>query len=91
MPFAGRLDDLNIHGIYLICDIRAIFDNLDFQTQILANSIWSANHAKDTALTGADVATTPALVINRLASHPLTDKGLDQFATDRAATGQLIL
>lgn len=90
-PFIGRLDDLNIDGIELIRDIRVIFDNYGFETQILAASIRSANHVKEAALAGADVATSPASVIKGLASHALTDKGLEQFANDWAATGQSIL
>lgn len=90
-PFIGRLDDLNIDGMQLIREIRVIFDNYGFETEILAASIRSANHVKDAAIAGADVATIPASVIKGLASHLLTDKGLDQFAKDWAATGQSIL
>lgn len=90
-PFVGRLDDLNIDGMDLINDIRQIYDNYDFKTEILAASIRSANHVKDAALAGADVATIPPAVIKGLASHVLTDKGLDQFAKDWASTGQSIL
>lgn len=90
-PFVGRLDDLNIDGMALIRDIRLIFDNYDFQTRILAASIRSGNHVREAALAGADVATIPASVIKGLAGHALTDKGLDQFARDWAATGQSIL
>ncbi len=90
-PFIGRLDDLNIDGMELIADIRAIYDNYGFETQILAASVRTANHVKDAAIAGADVATIPPGVIKGLASHVLTDKGLDQFAKDWAATGQSIL
>ncbi|WP_102224778.1 fructose-6-phosphate aldolase [Acidimangrovimonas sediminis] len=90
-PFVGRLDDLNIDGMELIREIREIYDNYDFETEILAASIRSANHVKEAALAGADVATIPPGVIKGLASHVLTDKGLDQFAKDWAATGQSIL
>ncbi|SMC82865.1 fructose-6-phosphate aldolase [Primorskyibacter flagellatus] len=90
-PFVGRLDDLNIDGMTLIHEIREIYDNYGFETQILAASIRSANHVKDAAIAGADVATIPASVIKGLANHTLTDKGLDQFAKDWAATGQSIL
>ena len=90
-PFIGRLDDLNVEGMDLIGDIRTIYDNYDFETQILAASIRSANHVKDAALAGADVATIPPAVIKGLANHALTDKGLDQFTKDWAATGQSIL
>lgn len=90
-PFIGRLDDLNIDGMDLIRDIREIYDNYGFETEVLAASIRSANHVKDAALAGADVATIPPSVIKGLANHVLTDKGLDQFAKDWAATGQSIL
>lgn len=90
-PFIGRLDDINIDGMELIRDIREIYDNFGFGTEILAASIRSANHVKDAALAGADVATIPAKVIKGLAAHPLTDKGLEQFAKDWASTGQSIL
>lgn len=90
-PFLGRLDDLNIDGIELIREIRTIYDNYDFETQILAASIRSANHVKDVAIAGADVATIPPSVIKGLANHVLTDKGLEQFTKDWAATGQSVL
>lgn len=90
-PFIGRLDDLNLDGMELIREIRAIFDNYGFQTNILAASVRNANHVKDAALAGADVATVPAGVIKGLASHVLTDKGLAQFVKDWQATGQSIL
>lgn len=90
-PFIGRLDDLNINGMELISEIRTIFDNYGFGTEILAASIRSANHVKEAALAGADVATIPPAVIKGLANHALTDKGLMQFAEDWAATGQTIL
>ena len=90
-PFLGRLDDINIDGMDLIRDIREIYDNYGFETQILAASIRSANHVKEAALAGADVATIPPNVIKSLANHVLTDKGLEQFARDWAATGQTIL
>jgi transaldolase len=90
-PFIGRLDDLNIDGMELIADIRTIYDNYDFPTEILAASIRTANHMKDAALIGADVATAPPAVIKAMASHMLTDKGLDQFMADWAKTGQKII
>lgn len=90
-PFIGRLDDINLDGLDLIGDIRTIYDNYDFQTQILAASVRSANHVKDCALIGADVVTAPPAVIKALANHVLTDKGLDQFMQDWAKTGQKIL
>lgn len=90
-PFIGRLDDINLDGLDLIGDIRTIYDNYDFKTQILAASIRNANHVKDCALIGADVVTAPPAVIKALASHVLTDKGLEQFMADWAKTGQKIL
>jgi len=90
-PFIGRLDDINLDGLELIGDIRTIYDNYDFRTEILAASIRSANHVTQCALIGADVVTAPPAVIKALASHPLTDKGLDQFMADWAKTGQTIL
>ena len=90
-PFIGRLDDLNLDGMDLIGDIRTIYDNYGFETQILAASIRSANHMKDAALIGADVATAPPAVIKAMASHVLTDKGLEQFMADWKKTGQNIL
>ncbi len=90
-PFIGRLDDLNIDGMDLIGDIRTIYDNYGFETQILAASIRTANHMKEAALIGADVATAPPAVIQAMANHALTDKGLDAFLKDWEKTGQKIL
>jgi len=90
-PFIGRLDDINIDGMEVISDIRTIYDNYGFETQILAASIRSANHMKEAALIGADVATAPPNVIKAMANHVLTDKGLDAFLADWAKTGQTIL
>lgn len=90
-PFIGRLDDLNIDGMELIADIRDIYDNFAFDTQILAASIRNANHMSDCAKIGADVATAPPNVIKAMANHVLTDKGLDAFMKDWAKTGQTIL
>jgi transaldolase len=90
-PFIGRLDDINLDGMELIADIRQVYDNYGFDTQILAASIRSANHVSQCALVGADVMTAPPSVIKALASHVLTDKGLEQFEKDWAKTGQKIL
>ncbi|GFE51477.1 putative transaldolase [Roseobacter cerasinus] len=90
-PFIGRLDDIHIDGMDLIQDIRTIYDNFGFETEILAASIRSVNHVQDSALIGADVITAPPEVIKKLAAHPLTDKGLEQFMADWAKTGQKIL
>lgn len=86
-PFIGRLDDLNIDGMELIEDIRTIYDNYMFETQILAASIRNANHVKDSALAGADVATVPPGVLRGLINHPLTDKGLAAFLADAKKAG----
>ncbi|WP_146344484.1 fructose-6-phosphate aldolase [Falsiphaeobacter marinintestinus] len=90
-PFIGRLDDINIDGMDLIEDIRVIYDNYGFDTQILAASIRTVNHVTECARLGADVMTAPPGVIKSLASHPLTDKGLAAFLSDWAKTGQKIL
>ena len=90
-PFIGRLDDINLDGMDLIQDIRIIYDNYGFDTQILAASIRTVNHVLDAARIGADVMTAPPEVIKKLVSHPLTDKGLETFMADWAKTGQKIL
>ncbi|PCH82143.1 MAG: fructose-6-phosphate aldolase [Hyphomicrobiales bacterium] len=90
-PFIGRLDDVNVDGMELIEDMRIIFDNYDFQTEILAASIRTANHVKLCALAGADVVTVPPGVLKGLVKHPLTDKGLEAFLSDWSKTGQSIL
>jgi transaldolase len=90
-PFIGRLDDLNVDGMDLIEDIRTIYDNYGYETQILAASIRTANHMNEAALVGADVATAPPGVIKQMASHILTDKGLATFLADWEKTGQKIL
>ncbi len=83
-PFIGRLDDLNLDGLELIEDIRTIYDNYGYETQILAASIRSANHMSECAKIGADVATAPPNVIKAMANHVLTDKGLAAFMADAA-------
>ncbi|MEO5621188.1 MAG: fructose-6-phosphate aldolase [Cypionkella sp.] len=90
-PFVGRLDDINFDGMELISDIRQIYDNFGFDTQILAASIRTVNHITQAALIGADVITAPPSVIMALAKHPLTVAGLAQFEKDWAKTGQKIL
>ncbi len=90
-PFVGRLDDINLDGMDLIADIREIYDNYGFGTQILTASIRTANHMTEAAKIGADVATAPPDVIRKMAAHPLTDKGLDAFLKDWEKTGQKIL
>lgn len=91
-PFIGRLDDLNMDGMELIEEIRAIYDNYPaLETEILAASIRTANHVKQVAIIGADVATIPPSVLKGLVKHPLTDKGIEAFMADWAKTGQSIL
>lgn len=89
-PFIGRVDDIGIDGMELISEIRTIYDNYDFETQILAASIRTVNHVKQAALIGADVATVPPATLKALVKHPLTDKGLEMFLADWAKTGQKI-
>lgn len=86
-PFIGRLDDINLDGMDLIADIRNIYDNYGFETQILAASIRTVNHACDSARIGADVMTAPPAVIKAMINHPLTDKGLAQFLDDIKSAG----
>ncbi|WP_299623801.1 fructose-6-phosphate aldolase [uncultured Tateyamaria sp.] len=90
-PFIGRLDDIHIDGMDLIEDIRTIYDNYGFETEILAASIRSVGHIQQCAMIGADVITAPPEVIKKLAGHPLTNAGLEQFMKDWAKTGQKIL
>lgn len=87
-PFIGRLDDLGLEGMELIRDIREIYDNFGFSTEILAASIRSQLHVAQAALAGADVATIPPGVIRKLAHHPLTDRGLEAFLADAAKIGK---
>lgn len=81
-PFLGRLDDISVDGLNLIDEIRTIFDNYGFGTQILAASIRHSMHIIDCAKIGADVITSPLSPILSLLNHPLTDKGLAQFIED---------
>jgi transaldolase len=90
-PFIGRLDDYGFDGMELIREIRAVYDNYGFDTEILAASIRNASHVKDAAMIGADCATIPPGVFAELIKHPLTEKGLEQFMSDWAKTGQSIL
>jgi transaldolase len=89
-PFVGRIDDIGIDGMELIQEIRQIYDNYDFQTEILVASVRTVNHVKQAALIGADVVTAPPATLKALVKHPLTDKGLEQFLADWAKTGQKI-
>lgn len=83
-PFIGRLDDNGHDGMALIEEIRTIYDNFGYQTQVLAASIRHATHVRDCALVGADVITAPYKVLKTLYKHPLTDNGLDAFLKDHA-------
>ena len=89
-PFLGRLDDVGQTGMELIADIRLIYDNYDFETQILAASIRHPIHVHEAAKLGADVMTAPPAVIRQLFKHPLTDSGLKAFLADWEKTGQKI-
>ncbi|MCH7806365.1 MAG: fructose-6-phosphate aldolase [Proteobacteria bacterium] len=90
-PFVGRLDDVSEDGMGLIEDIRLIYDNYNFQTQILVASIRNPLHVLEAARIGADVATIPATIMRQLFKHPLTDKGLEAFLKDWKKTGESIL
>jgi transaldolase len=90
-PFVGRHDDNGFDGMKLIEDIRLIYDNYAFDTEILVASVRHPIHVLESAKIGADVMTAPPSVIKALFNHVLTDKGLDTFAADWAKTGQTIL
>lgn len=90
-PFIGRLDDINLDGLDLIADIRTIYDNYGYDTEILAASIRTVNHISECAKIGADVITAPPAVIQSMVKHPLTDKGLDAFLADIKAANISIL
>jgi transaldolase len=90
-PFVGRLDDHGADGMELISEIRAIYDNFDFDTEILTASVRSVAHVTAAALAGSDCATIPPDVFQALFKHPLTEKGLSAFLSDWAKTGQSIL
>ena len=81
-PFIGRLDDISSNGLNLISEIRDIYDNYDFKTEILAASIRHTMHIIDCAKIGADVVTTPLSAIKGLLNHPLTDSGLKKVLDD---------
>ncbi len=90
-PFVGRHDDNGFDGMELIRDIRLIYDNYSFATEILVASIRHPVHVLESARIGADVATMPPAVIRSLVKHVLTDKGIEGFLADWAKTGQTIL
>jgi transaldolase len=89
-PFVGRLDDIGQPGMELISDIRLIYDNYDFPTEILVASVRNGIHILDSAKVGADVMTAPPAVIWSLFKHPLTEAGLAAFTKDWESTGQKI-
>jgi transaldolase len=90
-PFIGRLDDKGVDGMELIHEIRAVYDNYGFGTNILAASIRSSEHVKQAALAGSDCATLPPKIFAELYKHELTDSGIAAFLKDWASTGQTIL
>ena len=90
-PFIGRLDDAGHDGMVLIREIRHVYDNYGFATEILAASIRHPTHVRDAALARADVATMPPAIFRQLIYHPLTDKGLAAFLEDWKKSGQTIL
>lgn len=81
-PFLGRLDDIASDGIQLVSDLRVIFDNYDFKTEIIAASIRNLGHVEAAALAGSDIATIPGTLFEKLWSHPLTTNGIAQFEAD---------
>ena len=90
-PFIGRLDDHGSDGADLLAEIRAVYDQYGFETQILAASIRNTAHVRAAALAGSDCATIPPAVFKDLVKHPLTDRGLEAFLSDWKSTGQSIL
>ena len=83
-PFVGRLDDLGTTGLALVEEIVTIYDNYDYDTQVLAASLRSPLHVKEAALIGAHIGTMPFKVVDSLFNHPLTDSGLERFLKDHA-------
>ncbi len=89
-PFVGRLDDIHVDGMDLIAEIRQIYDNYEYKTNILVASVRTPNHIKQAAMIGADYVTAPPAVLKSLVKHPLTDKGIEMFFADWKKTGQSI-
>lgn len=89
-PFIGRHDDISQDGMQLIEDIKVIYDNYAFDTEILVASVRHPMHVVQAALIGADVCTVPPDILRKLYNHPLTDKGLEAFLADWKKTGQTI-
>ena len=81
-PFVGRLDDIGVDGMQLIHDIVQVYQNYGYKTQVLAASLRTTNHVIESAKAGADIGTMPFKTLDALFSHPLTDKGLEQFLKD---------
>ena len=90
-PFIGRLDDAGQDGMALIREIRLVYNNYHFHTEILAASIRHVTHVRDAAFAGANIATLPPAIFRQLTSHPLTEKGLAAFLADWKKSGQTIL
>jgi transaldolase len=89
-PFVGRHDDIGFDGMQIISEIRTIYDNYDFETQILVASVRHPVHVLQSAMIGADVMTAPPGVIRQLFKHPLTERGIESFLADWGKTGQSI-
>lgn len=83
-PFVGRLDDIASDGMDLVAKIKSIYENYDFETEVLVASVRHPEHVVQAAMMGADVVTLPPKVLHQLLQHPLTDKGLDAFLADWA-------
>ncbi len=81
-PFVGRLDDLSQDGLVLVDQIVTIYDNYDYDTEVIVASVRNPLHVLDSALMGADIATIPFKVLAKLAAHPMTDKGIQAFMAD---------
>ncbi len=86
-PFVGRLDDISQYGMELVRDIMTIYDNYEFETEVIVASIRSPMHVVEAALTGAHISTIPFKVISQLAKHPLTDIGMEKFLADWKTRG----
>ena len=87
-PFVGRLDDISADGMELIRQIRQIYDNYSFETEVLVALVRHPMHVVEAALIGADIATVPPKVLHQLIQHPLTDRGLEAFLADWARLPQ---
>ena len=81
-PFVGRLDDISQDGMFLVAEILDIFDNYDFDTEVIVASIRHPGHVVEAARLGAHIATVPAAVLEKLYNHPLTDRGIEKFLAD---------